>query len=245
MIIPDFILINSLNTGLEAVRNDYNNLFLQNKESRSFLSLLFRDSGLENYVAFTQCKALIITTPKNPKHVIVKSSLDKNSNSAPFVYVTLGSENDRNNSIGIGQGDNEILRFDNTNDNETDTYKNQYSRRYMTTYYVMIGGENKNEVVILYYLFKAILTVAMNHVIFEGLQNIKIGGQDIRANTVIPDSIHIRPITLTFEYEQVVPDISNTDIIRQINLYWKPDGSITAMGPIVIENDDDLDSDSI
>jgi len=244
MLIPDILLINTLNTALTAVRNDYNESVQANQLYRSFLYLSFKNLSLGNYVVFDNAKKLIITTPQDPNHLDVKGNYDKNINNRTFVYVTLGSESDRNNSIGIGIGDNEILTFNNTPEDD-DEYKSQFSRRYATTYNLMIGGENKNEVIVLYNLFKSILTVCINHLSLEGLSNIKLGGQDIRNNNSIPDNLFLRPITISFEYEEVVPELAFKEIVRKIRLYWKPEGATVAQGPIEFSNEDDItDSDS-
>lgn len=245
MIIPDILLINTLNTALIAVRNDYRERVAAGQLERSFLYLSFKNLQLGNYVVFDNVRKMIITTPQDPNHLEVKGSYDKNINSKnSFVYITLGSENDRNNSLSIGQGDNEEIFYNNTPEG-TDEYKAQFSRRYATTYHVMIGGDNKNEVIVLYNLFKSLLIIANNHLEIEGLSNIKIGGQDIRSNTAVPDHLFLRPITISFEYEEVVPEISFTEIVRKIRLYWLPEGATTAQGPIEISIEDDIgDSDS-
>lgn len=245
MIIPDILLINTLNTALTAVRNDYIERVQAGQLTRSFLYLSFKNLQLGNYVVFDNVKKMIITTPQDPNHLEVKGSYDKNINHKNgFVYVTLGSESDKNNSISIGQGDNDPLEFNNSPEG-TDEIKNLYMRRFSTTYYVMIGGENKNQVVVLYNLFKSILTIANNHLELEGLSNIKIGGQDIRNNTDIPDDIFMRPISVSFEYEEVVPELAFTEIIGKIRLYWLPEGATTRQGPIEVSVEDDVgDSDS-
>jgi len=238
MILPDFILIKALNLALVALRNDYKNNVLAGTEDRSVLKLMFQNvEPLGNYDVFTQAKALIDTTAESPKHLLVVSSLDANFNKGPFVYVTLGADGDRNNSIDQGIGDNAPLVFN--NNDGTQSSKQVFQRRFAATYHVVIGSQNKEEVVVLYTVFQALLMVLTSHVAFEGLLNVKYGGQDVRVDLGVPDKVVTRVITINFEYEQSVPEFAFTTIATKILLYWQAQGAQVPSGPIVIEGSDD------
>lgn len=241
MILPDILLVNSLNTALRAIRNDYQTQVASGHEERSVLFLLFADTEtLGNYEAYKTARVLIINTDESPKHLLVRSALDQTPNQGPFVFVALAAESDRNNSTGIGVGDQDQLVYDEGGPGET--YRDQFRRRWATTYQVVIGSENKGEVIVLYNFFKALLVILINHLTLEGLLNIKLGGQDLRVNVSIPDKVILRGITVNFEYEMVVPELSFKDIIRTIRLYWKAEGTTTPRGPIVITEDFSDDS---
>ncbi len=238
MILPDFILVNSLNLGLTAVRNDYTANVAAGTPERSVLELLFDPAQhLGNYDAFTQLKALLITTKENPKHLLVRSAFDKTFNGSPFLYVTLAAENAQNNSVNQGLADNDPVTF--VNQDGTTSSKAYFQRRFATTYQLVIGSENKNEVVLLYTFLQALLMVLTNHVTFSGLSNIKFGGQDVRINLTVPDEVIMRAITISFEYEQQVPALSFTTLARKILLYWQAQGASVPSGPIVISGDSD------
>lgn len=238
MILPDFILVNSLNLALVALRNDYLINVSAGTEERSVLKLMFSElEQLGNYDAFTQAKAMLITTSEHPKHLLVRSALDQNFKGSPFLYVTLAGESDRNNSIGQGIGDNDYLSFN--EDDGTQSAKVQFQRRFATTYQLVIGSENKGEVVILYNVFQALLMILTSHATFSGLSNLKFGGQDVRVDLGVPDKVVMRAITINFEYEQKVPELAVKTIATNIFLYWKAQGAQVASGPVVIQADSD------
>lgn len=239
MILPDFILVNALNLGLTALRNDYLTHVSAGTEERSVLRLMFADAEqLGNYDVFTQAKKMLINTKEDgTKHLEVRSALDQNFNGSPFLYVTLAAESDRNNSVNQGIGDNDttvVLESDGTS-----SEKRWFQRRFAATYQLVIGSENKAEVVVLYNVFQALLMVLTSHITFGGLLNLKFGGQDLRVDLGVPDKIVVRAITISFEYEQKVPEFAFTTIATRILLYWQAQGSQVALGPIVITEESD------
>lgn len=240
LVIPDQVIVNTLNLALTAIRNDYRTAIERGQENRSLLYLLFNSLSLGRYDYYENVKQLIITTPEDPKHLDVSLSYDKNIAKVNHVFVTLPSENEKNNSLAIGAGNYEELTYNNT---EGDTQRTQYSRRYSSTYYVVIICENRNEMIVLYNLFMAIIINCINHFDLEGLENLKTGGQDLRFQS-IPDGIFQRAITLNFEFERVIPELQFNDIIRTIRLYWRPEDAITRQGPIEFSTEDDIASES-
>lgn len=242
LVIPDITLLDTCNKLLRIIRDDYHSNITANTESRSLLYTLFHALTLDKYDVYDNIKKIIITTPENPKHIdYVTLSFDQNSNKTPHLYLTLPSESTINNSLGIGEGDQNELVYDNFP--QQSEYRKQFNRRYLTTYYLVIVSENRNENLILYHLFKNLLVSCTNHLHLSGLQNLKIGGQDLKINTGIPDKIFMKAITLSFEYEQQVPELVVKNIYHKLQIYWKPEGAITAEGPIEIDSDDsDADS---
>ncbi len=244
LVLPDLIIVNSVNLALQAVRTDYRNAVINGQEERSMLYLLFNGLSLGRYDLFENVIALLITTPENPKHIEAVSGYQMNDAKAPQVFVTLPSENAKNNSTSIGEGDQEPLFFDNSPDSQ-DEYRKQYSRRYNTTYHIVIMCENRSEMIVLYNLINALLTVSINHFAMEGLENLQLGGQDLNLHNSLPDRIYRRAITMTFEYEKVIPEFVIQSVFREIRLFWKPDGAEVAQGPIIFSTEDDIpDSDS-
>lgn len=243
MIIPDVVLLDTCNKILNIIRSDYNSNVAAGTESRSLLYILFNGLQLGKYNIYENVKASIITTPEDPKHIdAVTLSFNKDSKKTPYVYLTLPSENTNGNSLGIGEGDYDEVIYNNAYPGQ-DQYRKQYNRRYNTTYYLVIGSENSNDVMVLYHLFKNMLVTSTNHLALSGIENLSIGGQDLRINTAMPDSVFTRAITLSFQYEQQVPEISIKLIYDRLLLYWKPEGADVRQGPIVIDSDDS-DSDS-
>lgn len=237
MLIPEVTIAQMLDLGIQAIRKDYNDRLQSGHVSRSFLYVLFKGLVLGNYDFYENAVKIIVTTDENPKHVRVRLAYDPNIAIAPQIFVSCPGENDRNNTIGIGIREGNILEFN--NDDSQDETLQIFSRRYQTTYHITVVAENKQEATIFYHLIKALTTALLEHVAFNGLENIKIGGGDIRMET-IPTGLFMKAVTLNLEYNQEVPELQTDSIFRIIRLYWKPEGADIASGPIVIENADDI-----
>lgn len=230
--IPEVILLDTCNKALKILRDDFNANQTAGTPERSLLYVLMYSLDLGTYNLYDNARQLIVTTPENPKHInAITLSFDKNSGKSPHLYITLPSESAINNSIGIGEGDYPELVYD-------DQYKKQFNRRYLCTYHLVVVAENRNETLILYHLFKNMLVACTNHMAMNGIENLKIGGQDLQNGLLPPDLLFRKAITLSFEYEQQIPELFIRNIYSKILLYWKPEGAITRQGPIVIDADD-------
>lgn len=217
LIIPDIIIVNTLNNVLNIIRDNHNDAIDAGNEDRSLLYILFNDLSLGKYDLYDNVQDLLITTPSDPKHLDVKLAYSHNtSDPTASIYVALASDSNKNDSIGIGEGNQDELVFE--NDSGQNEYVKQYNKRFTTTYQVIIVGENKNQISVLYNLFRAMIIACQNHFELEGLLNFKIGGQDIRLQTAVPDRIFSRAITLNFEYEVTTPEIFIQSIFSQIRV---------------------------
>jgi len=234
VLVPDIVICNTINLALDAIRVDYRSRVDLNQEDQSILYLLFYGQSLGNYNLYLNTIKLVDTTAQDlGKHIEAKLGYDHSSSQSPAIYVTLPSENDRNNSSSIGEGDQDELVL---GSNE-DEYRTQFTRRYSSTYNIIIVCENKNEMSALYNLIKELLVTCTNHLMMKGIENIKIGGQDIQF-VQMQDKMFRRAITLNFEYEQSVPELVVKTIYSKLRLSWQPQGSDQPVGSIEITTDD-------
>jgi hypothetical protein len=231
--IPDIIICNAVNLLLRAIREDYNARILANQENRSMLYLLFNGTTLGTYNFYENAKSLIVTTPQNPRHVECKLAFDSGDAKYPQIYITLPAESDRNNSVGFGEGNFPEIIFTDI-DAGTTEYKRTYSRRWNATYNVVVISDNKNEANILFHLVKSMMVIGQMHLQAKGLENLKIGGSDLTFKDRIPDRTFVKSITLNFEYEDVIPELSINDVISKMLLYWRMEGAEEFNGPIQI-----------
>jgi len=217
ILIPEIILANTCNKVLNIIRQNHLDAIVNNQEDRSLLYLLFNGNSLGKYNLYDNAKQLLITTSESPLHLEVRLGYDRTpTTQGASIYIAMSSESDRNNTLQIGEGDQEELVFE--NEVGQDEYIKQYRRRYSTTSQIFFVTQNRNELMVLYHLFKSIITSCINHFALEGLSNLKIGGQDIRLNTSIPEVVFMRAITLTYEYDQVVPEIFIQNIFKKIRV---------------------------
>jgi hypothetical protein len=240
--IPDIVLINTINMCLKIARTNYNTNNDSGREHRSILALLFKGLVIGEYDVFENIKKLVLTTPEDPRHIEAQLSYDHNASSnAPIIWITLPSENNRNNSLSTGEGDQEPLYLAGEEGGQ-DSFLPQYNYRFGTTYQIVLGSINKNEVTLLYHLIKSLLVSCIGHLEQEGISNLKIGGGEIRT-AAIPSRFFTKAITLNFEYEQVIPETASSLIYRKIRLFSKPIGATVASGPIEISTEDNINSD--
>lgn len=234
LIIPELVLIDTLNKLLAIVRDDYATNVISSTEEDSYLYMLFNGLVLDSYDMYENAKKVIITNTEDPNHIAaVTLAFNRNSGSAPAIVLNTPGESTNNNSLSIGEGDfDEII--------VGGEYRKQFNRRWLATYSLMFVGENKVAIIILYHLFKSLLVSAMNHLAVVGIENLKIGGQDLNINISAPDSLFMKNITLNFEYEQRVPEFGQRLIINRLLLYWKPEGAVTRSGPLIIDADDPI-----
>jgi hypothetical protein len=237
LVIPDVVLLDTVNRLLNTVRSDYRANTIANTPQLSILYILFNSLGLGGYILYDNVVKLIVTTPEDPKHIKDATlNFDMNSNGAPHIYITLPSENTANNSIGIGQGDQDEMVIN--ADGGQPEYMSFFNRRYACTYQIVIMAENRNESLVLYHLFKNLLVAATNHLHMKGLQNLRIGGQDLILRDVPVDRTYRKAITLSFEYEQQVPELLVRTVFKKLQIYWKPEGADDSQGPIEVDASD-------
>jgi len=220
VIIPDIIICNYVNNTLNIVRQDWITMSGLGKEDESLLYLIFGGGNIGTYDLFKNAKAILITKPGEPKHLEAKLSFDHNTTStSPALVVALSSENDRNNELSIGEGSREEIL-----DDAQDQYRKVFVRRYATTYSIIVLCENKNEGALIYNLIKLLITASITSLTLEGIENIKIGGQDIKLQTAVVDRLFQRAVTINFEYEQDVPELLVNKIYRTIMLGFQVNG---------------------
>lgn len=214
-IIPDIIIIDTLEIILKVLRDDY--IAAVDKDT-SLLKKIFEDLRLERYVFFDQIVSILITTEKDPDHIKVNASYDPERLKFPSIHVSLPSEQPGfADSLGVGEGDEGVVLND-ADPNLATQYERQFNRGWNATYQIIIVSDNKNEILALYHLLKLGIVSTINHFELNGINNVKVGGMDLRGlDPSIPPGIFMRAITMSFGYESVAPGYFIETIINKIN----------------------------
>lgn len=231
-VVPDIILLDALQKGIVAVRLNYNAVMNGGSgiPGDTFLGIIFKNlPSVENFNVYDTAVKLLITTPENPRHLFVKLSYDMNSSKYPSVHITMPSESDQYNVLGIGEG-NESELFDSV----TNTWSPQFVRSFNTTYQIVIMSDNKNEVAVLYHFFKSLLIALYDHLHQKGINNLKMSGGDVSYSPNVPDRTFIRNIGLNFIYETSSTQLNVNPVIDDI-----------VVTLVLDEDDGDSESDSI
>lgn len=194
--IPEIIIYNTLKGLLNFLKLDYNN---QSDVSYSYLYKLLAGISIDKYDYFAQAEAVFITAIDDPRDIQVNMMLNMQTSRFPSIHVTIPSEsyNTGGNGIGIDQNFETIIYNDQTQSN-SDTF----TRNTLANYNLVITSNNSNEVVLIYHVLKHLLYAAQNHLEISGLQNFKVGGQDLQIMQDMDNkSVYFRALTLGFSYD--------------------------------------------
>jgi len=203
LIIPETIILDSLEKGLQFVRTDYQTNLDANAEQDSYLYRILHGIGIERYTYFTQGKKVFLAEEDDPRKLNIDLMYNMNVDKVPSVYIALANEQNGQNGMGLDQGYQQDL------ENEDGSTLPVFTRRKNTSYNIMITSDNSNEVVMIYHFLYALLTSLIPHLNIKGLENISIGGQDLQLRgDLIPKNIFMRALAINLQYETSVPDLS-------------------------------------
>lgn len=235
--IPEIELHNTLKAILTLIREDYENR--SNKE-HTLLYKILGSNRLQRYNLYEQGKKVFLAKEDDPRFLDVQMFFNMKRASIPTIHITLPSEQAGQDGLGIDEGyaDPAYDEIPSLGDPDVLQTSPNYTRRFDTTYNIIITSDNTNEVILIYHLLRAILIPVFDHLNQVGIENCKIGGRDIQAYpSLVPDSIFMRGLSLSFSYQITSPGIFKQDIIQKIIL----DYSIEIELPV----DEDEDSSDI
>lgn len=235
--IPEIELHNTLKAILTVVREDYESR--SNKED-TLLYKILGSNRLQRYNLYEQGKKVFLAKEDDPRFLDVQMFFNMKRASIPTIHITLPSEQAGQDGLGIDEGyaDPAYDEIPSLGDPDVLQTSPNYTRRFDTTYNIIITSDNTNEVILIYHLLRAILIPVFDHLNQVGIENCKIGGRDIQAYpSLVPDSIFMRGLSLSFSYQITSPGIFKQDIIQKIIL----DYSIEIELPV----DEDEDSSDI
>lgn len=207
MIVPEFIIHNTIEGLIQFLRDNYD---AATDKTTSYLYLLTTSTQFERYNFFDQAVTVLITNDmESTRYLQVDLGFNKVRDAAPSIYITMPSESPFNSGIGGSQAE-ELLTENIVDEDDVVTGVNQRSQfrhAYSATYDVVITSNNTNELLMLYHILKGLLKAAEGHLALSGLRNMKIAGQDLQPYMQeIPNSMYVRAIRLTFDYETETPD---------------------------------------
>jgi len=222
LIVPETIILDSLEKALQFVRTDYATNIAANTEQDSYLYRILQGVGIERYTYFTQGKKVFLAAEDDPRLLNIDLVYNMNVNKVPSVYIALANEQNGQNGLGLDEGYQQDL------ENEDGTALSVFTRRKNTSYNIMITSDNSNEVVMIYHFLYALLTSLTPHMNMRGLENISIGGQDLQLRgDLIPKSIFMRALAINLQYEISVPDLSRNPTAGDIFFSGSPVEEIT------------------
>jgi hypothetical protein len=222
MVVPEIILKKIIDALLVATVSDFN---AQSNEQNSFLFRVFYGNVIGTYDYYTQAKALMLNAADSPRSIQTRIFFDRTRAHVPTIHITLPSEN--HYADGLSMDVNYVAPLFNDTDQ---TFQEQYSRTFNTRYNIVLTSDNTFEVLIMYYLLKALFVANFVTLENNGLRNFKMSGQDLLINDAnMPTNIFMRGLQLDVFYEFTVPEMNATEMLSNFDF-------IGSVDEVVVQN---------
>jgi hypothetical protein len=212
--IPEYIIFYALEAGFKYIQTDYES---QSDKTKSLLYFYLSNVGIQRYQFFEQAVAVFVKAKDDPRKLTLDLMFNRAKETVPNIYISLPSEQPAQNTLGFGETDIQALFDDFDNNGENGAYRTSFTRRFATTYNLIITSDNDNEVVLIYHVLKALIMSLNVHFALAGLQNLKIGGSDLKSfGKEIAINGFARSLSMSFEYETSAVDFSKYPMINQL-----------------------------
>lgn len=214
--VPEFILHDGLQKIVKFIREDYKSF--STTPDKSYIVKLVKELGFERYNYDVQAVATFLADEESPKHLTIDLGFNMKRETLPAIHITMPAETPGQNALGLDEGSRET--YQNYTDAETpvvETLQSIFTRRYRSTYDIVIVSDNSNEVVMIYHIVKALLVSLSAHFTLSGLENFTFGGQDLQPYAELaPKNIFMRAIRLGLEYESSALDFEKHPLVVDI-----------------------------
>lgn len=208
IIIPERILLTSLRSLLKLIRDDYNG---QVDKNDSYLYRILGTINLDRYKFFDQAKQVLIANNDDPRFLEIQLFFKLTRAGLPTIHITLPNENSGLGGLNIDENFQEQEISD-----DGLSYRPVYSRRFDTTYNLVITSDNTNEVVLIYHFLRAMLIPLFDHLNASGLEQCRISGSDLNLSHILPPNIFVRAINLSFSYDVNVAKLFDSTVINSL-----------------------------
>lgn len=211
IIIPEIILINIVDSLLNKVKVDFEENQNNNTPTQSLLYCYF--NGLTHYKKDYYIEAVDLFTREvgHPRIIDTRLFFDAGRAIIPTIHITMPSDQTGQNSLSFGESGSHVKA------REDGSYSNIYERRFDSQYQIVCTSDNHSEVLLMYHLLRAGMISVSDTISFEGLENLKISGQELKINPEIaPNHIFMRSLSVTFSYNVEVPVWWTNDLIQEI-----------------------------
>lgn len=209
IVIPEILLFNLISGIIKHVESDLAQHAAD--EQNSFLGRILNGIKDHKHDYFVEAKTLFTRKVDNPRAVRTRLFFDAQEANIPTIHITMPQENSGENSLGAGES-HEFYSDDIHN-----TVSPERERRFDTNFHVIITSDNHREVLIIYHVIRAMLVSALSEVDIAGLENPKLGGQDIRPKEdIVPRNIYMRGISIQCSYQVEVPRFFDAQKISQL-----------------------------
>jgi hypothetical protein len=204
MIIPEVTIYNLLKAILAAVRIDH----LANGNASLLSRLLDVDDNnvkiqIETYEYLKQGINVFTADVDKSRRLTLNIGYNLEVGRAPAIHILMPNESDADVSGMTHESDEwdedeQITSFDSITHVKTTSLSNGS----MASYALMITSDNSTEVVLIYQVLKALVTLYRDEFSVLGFNNLKMTGSDIvMQSELVPPNIFHRNLSLSFSYQ--------------------------------------------
>lgn len=183
-----------------------------NDKSKTLLYYMFEGSSHFKKNYYDQAVDLFTRKNDHPRHIQTRLFFDAHRAKIPTIHITMPSDESGEDSIGVGESGaiNSVI-------DEPNQITPIYDRRFDTMFQIVCTSDNHSEVLIMYHALRAGLISVFDTVSFQGLENPKLGGSELRISSdIVPENIFMRGITIRTSYDVKIPRFFSQQKIAQI-----------------------------
>lgn len=207
----EIILFDTLNLGLQLIREDYAENVLT--PENSWLYRLLRTIHLQRYKYYEQAVAIFCNPVDDPRHLKIDMTYNAKIDTPPTVFLSLSQDTMSDNNIGIEHQQGGY--FLNSQNIPTE-YTFTKTRRFDSSIGIYIYSDNSNETMLIYSVLRSLLITLSDQLSLLGLHNLSYSGQDIaQYPDFIPKGFFYRALTVKCNYSTSSPDLSGYLFIRK------------------------------
>jgi len=247
-ILPELVLFQTIKAGLEVLREDWEQ-FSSDEEKSFIFRVLGNKNALQRYDMLAQAKTVFFrpVNPNESRYIDVSMGFDTDriQKKLPTIHILIQSDNPKDDSLGIGYGNFDVIFGDEPEDDEAGTYNQVYSRRFNQQANILISGDNTNEKILIYYVLRALLISYIPYFNELGLENVYFSGGDVQINADVAGRLYMRSLNMGYDYDFTAPSLTINEFATKIfyRLIIKNDDAIKNPDPEPEEPDNPVEGD--
>lgn len=214
--VPDYDIHNVINFALEYIRQDIESSLPE--EDRYLYALLkgnqITANAIDTYDLYQQAKIVFARKSSQQRYLATFIGYNLERASFPTIHLLIPTENTSKQILNRGIGYEEPYKGINIS-------RDTYTEWVDCTYQLLITSDNMNEVVLIYNVLKSWLIAFFQNIDKLGYQNLKLSGQDIIIDNLLPPAnIFHRTLNLHFTYQHNSPSL-NMDSMKEFKVFVK------------------------
>jgi len=197
--IPEIKIYEIVKAMVDHLKEDHDKAQDKNK---SMLGYMLGDNDLLKKDYFDEAVSIFSRKNGNPRQLRTRLYYDMSKATVPTIHITIPQEMQDQSPLGTVSGEEIPVTLPVNSSNEGKiAYRSVTQRRFRARTHIIITSDNESEVTLIYHVMRAMIMSTLDHFSLVGLENVVIGGQEVRVNErVAPDHIFHRGIEIGYSY---------------------------------------------